>query len=103
MSLRTEYEFVLPRGYVDDSGAVHKHGIMRLATARDELEPLRDPTISSPDDPRLTGLQAVEPPSRSCRPVLDDSLSHRGLVAGGYVPRVPPALGPRSAARSRAR
>ena len=56
MTLRTEYEFVLPRGYMDDSGAVHTHGIMRLATARDELEPLRDPTISSPDDPRLTIL-----------------------------------------------
>src|SRR5437763_4962416 len=56
VTLRTEYEFVLPRGYMDDSGAVHTHGIMRLATARDELEPLRDPTISSPDDPRLTIL-----------------------------------------------
>ena len=52
--MRTEYEFVLPKGYVDDSGAVHRRGVMRLATARDELEPLRDPTISGPDDPRLT-------------------------------------------------
>lgn len=55
-ALRTEYEFVLPRGYLDESGNLHKRGIMRLATARDELEPLRDPTISSPDDPRLTIL-----------------------------------------------
>src|SRR5436190_2869660 len=54
--LRTEYEFVLPRGYVDDDGAVHRRGVMRLATARDELEPLRDPTINGPDDPRLTIL-----------------------------------------------
>lgn len=54
MSLRTEYEFTLPRGYVDREGAVHRRGIMRLATARDELEPLRDPTIQGPDDPRLT-------------------------------------------------
>lgn len=52
--MRTEYEFVLPRGYVDESGAVHRRGVMRLATARDELEPLRDPAISGPDDPRLT-------------------------------------------------
>jgi hypothetical protein len=29
---------------------------MRLATARDELEPLRAPGISGPDDPRLTIL-----------------------------------------------
>ena len=54
MSLRTTYDFTLPRGYVDDYGAVHRTGTMRLATARDELEPLRDPTISGPDDPRLT-------------------------------------------------
>lgn len=40
--LRTEFEFELPRGYVDDSGAVHRVGAMRLATARDELIPLRD-------------------------------------------------------------
>ena len=33
---------------------LHRDGVMRLATARDELEPLRDPTISGPDDPRLT-------------------------------------------------
>lgn len=52
--MRTSYEFVLPRGYIDDSGAVHRRGVMRLATARDELEPLRDPTITGPDDPRLT-------------------------------------------------
>jgi hypothetical protein len=54
--LRTEYEFVLPRGYLDASGEVQRRGIMRLATARDELEPLRDPTITSADDPRLTIL-----------------------------------------------
>ena len=54
MTLRTRYEFTLPRGYVDEQGAVHRTGVMRLATARDELEPLRDPTIDGPDDPRLT-------------------------------------------------
>lgn len=56
MTLRTTYEFTLPRGYVDQYGAVHRDGLMRLATARDELEPLRDPTVSGPDDPRLTIL-----------------------------------------------
>ncbi|MFE3579757.1 hypothetical protein [Streptomyces vinaceus] len=40
--LRTEFSFELPRGYVDDAGAVHRDGTMRLATARDELIPLRD-------------------------------------------------------------
>lgn len=52
--MQTEYEFILPRGYLDEEGVVHRKGTMRLATARDELEPLRDPTINSPDDPRLT-------------------------------------------------
>ncbi|AQT73803.1 zinc-ribbon domain-containing protein [Streptomyces sp. fd1-xmd] len=40
--LRTEYEFELPRGYVDEAGTVHRHGSMRLATARDELRPQID-------------------------------------------------------------
>ncbi|HEX3425104.1 MAG TPA: hypothetical protein VHT30_03165 [Acidimicrobiales bacterium] len=52
--MRTEYEFILPKGYLDDEGVLHRRGTMRLATARDELEPLRDPTINSADDPRLT-------------------------------------------------
>ena len=43
--LRTEFEFELPRGYVDPSGTVHKRGVMRLATARDELVPLHDDRV----------------------------------------------------------
>jgi hypothetical protein len=43
--LRTEFAFELPRGYVDDDGVVHKTGVMRLATARDELVPLRDDRV----------------------------------------------------------
>ncbi|MGH3871863.1 MAG: hypothetical protein ACRDSR_10185 [Pseudonocardiaceae bacterium] len=43
--LRTEFPFVLPRGYVDESGTVHRNGVMRLATARDELVPLRDDRV----------------------------------------------------------
>jgi hypothetical protein len=44
-TLRTEFPFELPRGYVDGSGAVHRSGVMRLATARDELIPLRDDRV----------------------------------------------------------
>jgi len=40
--LQTTYNFVLPRGYVDDSGQVHREGTMRLATARDEIYPQSD-------------------------------------------------------------
>ncbi|HEV2071974.1 MAG TPA: hypothetical protein VGR26_19515 [Acidimicrobiales bacterium] len=42
MSLQTEFEFTLPKGYVDKQGELHRTGTMRLATARDEIEPLRD-------------------------------------------------------------
>jgi len=43
--LCTEFPFMLPRGYVDSSGTVHRDGVMRLATARDELVPLRDDRV----------------------------------------------------------
>jgi hypothetical protein len=43
--LRTEFPFTLPRGYVDAAGTVHRDGVMRLATARDELIPLRDDRV----------------------------------------------------------
>jgi len=42
MAFRTEFEFTLPRGYVDKDGKVHKKGVMRLATAKDEILPLQD-------------------------------------------------------------
>ncbi|MET7592090.1 hypothetical protein ABZS92_35325 [Streptomyces sp. NPDC005444] len=43
--MRTQYPFVLPRGYVDESGQVHREGVMRLATARDELLPQTDQRV----------------------------------------------------------
>ena len=43
--LRTEFSFVLPRGYVDQGGAVLRAGVMRLATAKDEIIPQRDPRV----------------------------------------------------------
>jgi hypothetical protein len=45
MTLQTEFDFVLPRGYVDERGAVHKRGTMRLATARDEILPMSDARV----------------------------------------------------------
>src|SRR3712207_5571347 len=52
--LQTEFDFTLPKGYVDSEGTLHRRGTMRLATARDEIEPLRDQRVSGPDDPFLT-------------------------------------------------
>lgn len=40
--LQTEYEFTLPRGYVDGEGTMHRNGVMRLATAMDEIAPMKD-------------------------------------------------------------
>ena len=43
--MQTEFEFVLPKGYVDGEGNVHRTGVMRLATAADEILPLKDPRV----------------------------------------------------------
>lgn len=44
---QTEHEFTLPMGYLDDEGTLHREGVMRLATAADEILPLRDPRVQS--------------------------------------------------------
>ncbi|WP_233158089.1 phage tail assembly protein [Actinokineospora bangkokensis] len=43
--LRTEYPFTLPRGYVDEQGRVHRAGVLRLATAKDELTAHSEPMV----------------------------------------------------------
>jgi len=45
--LQTEYEFTLPVGYQDEEGTLHRHGTMRLATAGDEILPLKDPRVQA--------------------------------------------------------
>src|SRR5262249_52290776 len=42
---QTEYEFTLPCGYLDEDGSLHRHGVMRRATAADEILPLKDPRV----------------------------------------------------------
>ena len=42
---QTEYEFTLPMGFVDEDGNLHREGTMRLATAADEILPLKDPRV----------------------------------------------------------
>lgn len=44
---QTEYEFTLPLGYVDPEGNLHRNGMMRLATAADEIMPLKDPRVQA--------------------------------------------------------
>lgn len=67
--VRTEFEFLLPVGYRDAVGEFHRQGVMRMATAADEILPLRDPRVQS--NPSylsiillsrvITSLGAVEP------------------------------------------
>lgn len=45
MALQTEYKFTLPRGFIDDNGVLQREGTMRIATAMDEIAPLRDPRV----------------------------------------------------------
>ncbi len=47
MAFKTQYAFRLPRGFVDEEGNVHRDGVMRLATARDEILPLQDYRVQS--------------------------------------------------------
>jgi hypothetical protein len=46
-AFRTEIEFTLPKGYFDEAGVLHRQGVMRLATAADEILPLRDPRVQA--------------------------------------------------------
>jgi len=45
MAFETEFEFTLPKGYVDSDGNLHKNGVMKLATAADEILPQKDPRV----------------------------------------------------------
>ena len=45
--MQTEFEFTLPKGYIDNDGNVHRKGVMRLSRAMDEIVPLRDPRVKS--------------------------------------------------------
>ncbi|MCZ7398862.1 MAG: phage tail assembly protein [Candidatus Methanoperedens sp.] len=45
--LQTEHDFTLPMGYVDEAGTLHRDGKMRLATAADEILPMKDPRVQN--------------------------------------------------------
>lgn len=47
MAFQVEFDFVLPKGYIDERGTIHREGTMRMATALDEITPLRDPRVRS--------------------------------------------------------
>jgi hypothetical protein len=47
LELQTEFEFTLPKGFLDDDGNLHRKGLMRLAKAMDEITPMRDPRVKA--------------------------------------------------------
>ena len=47
MTLQTEFPFTLPRGFLDAEGNLHRDGVMRLATAYDEIAPMKDPRVQA--------------------------------------------------------
>lgn len=69
---QTEFEFTLPCGYLDEEGTLHREGLMRRATAADEILPLKDPRVQKNSAylgvivlarviTRLGGVDAVNP------------------------------------------
>jgi hypothetical protein len=47
LKAQTEFPFTLPRGYIDSDGNLHREGVMRLATAFDEVAPMKDPRVQT--------------------------------------------------------
>jgi hypothetical protein len=79
-AFRTEIDFELPKGYVDETGTLHRQGTMRLATAADEILPLRDP--------RVQGNEAYLTVIVLARVIVQlGSLSgvHTGIIEGMYA------------------
>lgn len=72
--MQTTFNFVLPRGFVDSSGVVHREGTMRLATARDELMPLLDPKVKEHEAFLSLLLLARVVTRLGTLPVIDDQV-----------------------------
>ncbi|MDX3610449.1 MULTISPECIES: hypothetical protein [Streptomyces] len=79
-SLRTEFGFELPRGYVDDEGQVHRQGTMRLATARDELRPQIDLRVK--ENPAYLSVVLLSQVITRLGPITD---VHTGIVERMYA------------------
>jgi hypothetical protein len=78
--MRTEFEFELPRGYVDPDGKVHRRGTMRLATARDELKPQIDLRVK--ENPAYLSVVLLSQVITSLGSLTD---VHTGLVESMYA------------------
>jgi len=87
MQLQTEFEFTLPRGYVDRDGNLHKNGTMRLSTAMDEIAPL----LASLQGTGVSGQDAAADAEKALREALDQAIERKilyrqALLAGLEIP-----------------
>ena len=73
-SFQVNFDFVLPRGYVDQQGTIHREGTMRLATARDELLPLLDPKVKANEAFMTLALLARVVTRLGTLPEVDDQV-----------------------------
>jgi hypothetical protein len=78
--IRTEYPFMLPRGYVDEQGNIHRDGVMRLATARDEITTQTDSRVRQ-NPAYLTVLLLARTVTRLGRVTRMDTLVIENLFA----------------------
>lgn len=81
MEFATEYSFTLPRGYIDTDGNVHVKGTMRLATAADEIIPLKDPRVRQNPDYLSIILLARVVTKLGSLPMVDTAVIERLLIA----------------------
>ena len=79
--LQTDFDFVLPLGYASDDGQIHRNGTMRLARARDEIAPLRDPRVRD-NEAYLTVLLLARTVTR----LGDLTTINAGIIEGLFTP-----------------
>jgi hypothetical protein len=80
MAFQTEIQFTLPKGYMCNQGVLHKEGVMRLATAADEILPLKDPRVQQ--NPAYLTVILL---SRVITRLGSLSDVHSGIVEGLYA------------------
>jgi len=80
MTFQTEIQFTLPKGYMSTDGTLHKEGVMRLATAADEILPLKDPRVQQ--NPAYLTVILL---SRVVRKLGNLADVHPGVIEGLYA------------------
>ncbi len=84
--LQTEFEFTLPRGLVTEDGGLHREGRMRLATAADEIAPLRDPRVAqNPEFLTVLILSRVVTSLGTLRPVAPEQIENLFVADLAYL------------------